>query len=761
MSDSNRINRLDALPFRRKLTVTTLAVTAIALLVSCLGLMGAQYLYDRGNADRQTRQLAEVLASNLGAAVVFQDSAAADTITNSARSVPSVILIEARDVSGKRLSHYEVSGLSDIERQDSLSSASANRRAVGLFSGIGSYTTKIVVGSETVGRLVVGYRYRSVLSIVFDTLPIALLLFLVCLVIANLIARRLRSVAFQPLDRLSMSMKEVRESGNLSDRVANSQDPDFNAIITNYNSMLDEIEARTDELSDAKDQLELARDQAEQANVAKSAFLANMSHELRTPLNAIIGYAEVLKDDLEKSGLTRSVEDLGWIYSSSHQLLDLINSLLDLSKIEAGRMEVDVHSFDLRKLLVEVEATLQPLAAKQGNTLVFTTDDAVAMVKSDSTKLRQSLLNLGSNACKFTENGFVQFNTRFEGDALVIEVSDTGIGMSAEEIKRLFQPFVQSDSSTTRRFGGTGLGLTLVKRFAEMLKGSIALASEPGFGSIFTVRIARDMTIAPDAVSAVTDISPRLASDRVARTTGKPMALVMEDEPSAVELLRRLLDRNGYECLVASDGESGLEMARSNEPDIILLDIGLPKLDGWAVLQKFAVEEQMQAIPTIVVSVDDRKQLSIGLGASDHLVKPVNTDELDSILKFYSNKRRERILLVEDDEATANLYKRGLEQCGFEVKRATNGEDAFTLLEEDAFDLVVTDLMMPQSDGYELIARIGAIPLEQRPPVVVVTGAVIAPEQRAMIDGSVDSIQFKSGLTPRVLAERISELLDD
>ncbi|MBS0481360.1 MAG: response regulator [Proteobacteria bacterium] len=757
-----RGDRLASLPFRMKLTYATLAVTAIALLVSCIGLIGAQYYYDRGNADRQSQQLAAVLASNLGAAVVFHDRTAADTITHSARSVPSVLMIDVRDTAGEQVSLYTSTDLPDADRKAVTAHDQRVSKSFGRFDAVNSYSTPITVNGDRVGSLTIGFRYRSLMSIVSDTLPIALLLFVGCLLVARFMAMRLRRMAFQPLDRLNSSMHEVRVSGNLAERVATSQDPDFNAIITSYNSMLDEIEVRTSELSEAKDMLEVARDQANEANIAKSAFLANMSHELRTPLNAIIGYAEVLQDDLSRAGMDRSVEDLGWIYSSSQQLLELINSLLDLSKIEAGRMEVDVHSFDLRKLLTEVEATLQPLAGKQSNTLVFSTDEAVGMVKSDSTKLRQSLLNLGSNACKFTENGFVHVNTRYDGADIVVEVSDTGIGMSAEEMARLFQPFVQSDSSTTRRFGGTGLGLTLVKRFTEMLGGSVKLASEPGFGSTFTIRIARDMMETPASARApgeAVDAAPHAPVEGKAQR-GRPLALVMEDEPSAVQLLRRLLDRNGYQCMVAGDGESGLEIAQSSEPDLILLDIGLPKIDGWEVLKKFADVEKMRAIPTVVVSVDDRKQISIELGACDHLTKPVKVDELDSILKFYASRRSDHILLVEDDPATSNLYLRGLTQCGYQVTCAQNGAEALALLEDSKFAMIVTDLMMPHSDGYELIDRVASIPIADRPPVVVVTGAVMAPEQRSRIENRVESIQLKSGLTPRALAERISELLD-
>lgn len=752
---------LSAQPFRKKLTLATLAVTAIALLMSCVGLIGVQYTYDRGKADEQNRQLAEVLATNLGAAVVFGDTETANIITHSARRVPSVVAIEARDSAGNRISLYHEKAVTLNEAQQRLTDAKKHQPSY--FDELGSYSTPIAVNDDEVGKLVVLYRYRSLGLTIADMLPVATVLFIVCLAIGVSVANVLKKMIFRPLDGLTHSMQAVRQSGNLQERVEMSNDEDFDQIITSYNAMLDDIEARTDELSIAMDQLAVARDEAERANIAKSAFLANMSHELRTPLNAIIGYAEVLRDDLTAAGLERSIEDIGWIYSSSKQLLELINSLLDLSKIEAGKMDLDVHAFDLRKLLREVEATLQPLADKQNNQFSVQLDETIGLVRSDSTKLRQCLLNLGSNACKFTENGFVQLSARVEGDELIFELSDTGIGMSEEDLSRLFQPFTQSDSSTTRRFGGTGLGLALVKRFTEMLGGSIEVSSDVGFGTTFTMRLKQNISglqkakasTAGAAEPATDIIGPPPRAERK-----KPLALVMEDEPSAVELLRRLLDRNGYQCVVAGDGQRGIDMAREQEPDIVLLDIAMPVLDGWSVLDSFSSDESLRAIPTIVVSVDDRTRLTIERGASDHLVKPVDTDDLETILQFYSDKRTGHILLVEDDPATARLYENGLTQCGFQVSRASNGAEAVALLADDKFAMVVTDLMMPTADGFQLIEHIGTIPLPERPPVIVVTGASLEEPQKRDLEAKVEEVHLKSGLTPRHLANKISNLLD-
>lgn len=758
------------IPFHRKLTVVTLAITGVALLISLLGFISVQYIYEREKSDDLNRHLARVLASNLGAAIVFEDSQTADSITQSAQNVPSVLLLEARNMEGAAVSSYVEPKLNDAEKAQAF--AALTPRELTWRDSIGSFSTPIMVDNEQVGTLVIGYQYRSIGTILHDKLPITALLFFICLGAGLVVSKILKDMVFKPLDRLNSSMEAVRQSGDLAERVKQSGDPDFDKIIINYNAMLGEIETRARELSKAMDELAIAHDNAEKANVAKSAFLANMSHELRTPLNAIIGYAEVLGDDLKAAGMENSVEDVGWIYSSSINLLELINGLLDLSKIEAGRMDVDIHTFDLPKLLSEVKATLLPLAARNNNTLAFSIEDSLSTIESDSTKLRQCLLNLGSNACKFTENGYVQISARREGDDLVLEVSDTGIGIAEDDIARLFQPFVQSDSSTTRRFGGTGLGLALIKRFMEMLGGVVEVNSDLGFGSTFTLRLPlvkdRAATI-PQRPS--TSNQPNLGGPEPsgaestteqirARKRTKPLALVIDDEPSAVQLLRRLLERNGYECLVAADGHEGLGLAREREPDLVLLDISMPVLDGWKVLDSLATDDNLRAIPTVVISVDDRKRLSLERGASEHLVKPVNTEDLDTILQFYADKRNGDILLVEDDPATARLYENGLSQCGFKVSRAKNGAEAIDMLENKCFGLVVTDLMMPTTDGFELIERIGQIKLSERPPVIVMTGFNFEQQHQEILKDKVESIHLKQGLTPRQLATRITELLD-
>ncbi|NBC37117.1 response regulator [Novosphingobium sp. FSY-8] len=757
--------------FRTKLTEMTLLVTALALVLSGMGLIAVQYSYERARADRSFRQLADVLATNLSAAVVFGDTAAADGLVRSAQNVSDIVWVDVDGPNNKHVASYLAKGMTEREQRAAAQAAVApgqSYSAVSL-SEFGYHRVPVMVDGRSVGTLVLGYRYRSVGAITRENLPVAVVLLALCMSIAVAISTRMKRMLFRPLDQLKQTMAGVRRSGDLGARMALSNDPDFDDMITAFNRMLDEIENHNQKLTGAMSELEEARDAAQSASVAKSEFLANMSHELRTPLNAIIGYAEVLREDLARAGITRSLEDVGWICSSSQQLLELINSLLDLSKIEAGRMELDLHAYDLRKMLGEVEALLVPLAAKQGNTLSMRIDPAIDTVFGDSTKLRQCLLNLGSNACKFTKAGFVEVQARPEGHDLVFQVSDTGIGMSEADIARLFQPFTQSDASTTRRFGGTGLGLALVDRFAKMMGGAIEVTSEPGFGSVFTMRIPAHMNMTEGddmaaqaaalgeglPVAATPVDSPAAVAPRV-----RPLAVVIEDEPSSVELLRRMLERAGYDVELAADGQVGLDLARRVRPDLILLDLTLPTLDGWSVLERLQADAQLAQVPTVIVSVDDRKRISLEKGASDHLVKPVKVDELEAILQLYAARQSGTILLVEDDDATAALYENGLRQAGFAVVRASGGDEAENHLRQRQFAMVITDLKMRDGDGFALIRAMHDMPEDARPPVMVVTGRTLSGWEREILSARTQAVVPKAGLSPRSLVSSVTEVLD-
>jgi len=722
--------------FRSKLIAMTALAVAFALLLSIFGLIGLQYFTERNLAGSRHDQIARVISANIGPALLFGDRIAAEENLRSVHGISDIGSVSLYSKDGALFAEYTAS--------------SSPEEVAARWPSVVSFP--VLVDDERLGELRMRVDHRGLLEILAATLPAALAIFLVSLAVTLVTSRWLNTMAFRPIDRLSVAMRRISDLGDYAVRLERDPDPDFDGIVSSFNGMIDEVESRNAELSHTAEQLRVARDEAEHANVAKSQFLANMSHELRTPLNAIIGYTEVLQEELVIADMPRSVEDVQWIYGSARQLLALINGILDLSKIEAGRMDVEVHEFDVRQLVREVGGMLEPIAAQKGNTLHLQVDSSVPTARSDSAKLRQCLLNLGSNACKFTENGHVFVLARHEGDDLVFTVSDTGIGMSEEELSRLFQPFMQADASTTRRYGGTGLGLTICWRFAEMLGGSVNVESAPGEGASFILRVKADLKEElsreePSAARPESDLRqvPAIAS-------GQPLALIVDDEPSSVQLLKRIVEQCGYDVVCASNGREGLDLALERKPDLILLDIGMPQLDGWEFLQEMSLDDALRTIPVIVVTVDDAHRRAIVAGASDHLLKPVNRAELNEILGQYASKQSGKVLIVEDDEATSNLYRRGIEQVGYEARVVADGQAAIALLMADEFDLVLTDLHMPGSDGFQVVDSISRMPADKRPRVVVVTGKVLDEEEARQLEGKIAKLVSKNGLSPRKLA---------
>ena len=390
-----------------------------------------------------------------------------------------------------------------------------------------------------------------------------------------------------------------------------------------------------------------AKDAAEAANRAKSAFLANMSHELRTPLNAIIGYSEMLEEDAAASGNAGFMADLQKIRSAGKHLLDLINDVLDLSKVEAGKMKLYLETFDVAGVVEEVVPTAQPLMAKNGNTLEVRCAPDVGQLREDITKVRQVLLNLLSNAAKFTENGTVSLEVTRENDVagtwVVFRVRDTGIGMTPEQLGKLFQAFTQADGSTQRKYGGTGLGLALSRKFCVMMGGDINVQSEPGKGSTFTMRLPGDVeNVDGEATSIHVSVKKRISqmvrppdTAPAAAQAPRQRMLVIDDDPSVCELMTRLCGKEGYEVVTAATGEEGLKLAREKQPNLITLDVMMPGIDGWTVLKTLKADPQLSAIPVVMITIADDRQRGLALGAADYLVKPVDRNRLAGVLEAY------------------------------------------------------------------------------------------------------------------------------
>ena len=390
-----------------------------------------------------------------------------------------------------------------------------------------------------------------------------------------------------------------------------------------------------------------AKDAAEEANTAKSAFLANMSHELRTPLNAIIGYSEMLEEDAQAAGDEGFVADLQKIRSAGKHLLGLINDVLDLSKVEAGKMKLYLETFEVAGIVEEVVATARPLMEKNANALEVRCAANVGQLREDITKVRQVLLNLLSNAAKFTEKGKISLEVTREEDVagtwVVFRVRDSGIGMTPEQLGRLFQAFMQADGSTQRKYGGTGLGLALSRKFVVMMGGDINAESQPGKGSTFTMRLPGDVENVDGETTSI-HVSVRKRLSQLVRvpgdvSPGKPPAplrmLVIDDDPSVCELMTRLCGREGYDVVIAVNGEEGLKLAREKRPNLITLDVVMPGMDGWSVLKTLKADPQLSSIPVVMITIADERERGMALGAADYLVKPVDRSRLAGVLEAH------------------------------------------------------------------------------------------------------------------------------
>ena len=397
-----------------------------------------------------------------------------------------------------------------------------------------------------------------------------------------------------------------------------------------------------------EESLRQAKEAAEAASRSKSTFLANMSHELRTPLNAIIGYSEMLEEEAADLGRDDFVADLGKVHAAGKHLLGLINDVLDLSKIEAGKMELYLETFEVAEMLEGVISTIEPLAEKSGDTLRIECPEGLGSMHADLTKVRQSLLNLLSNAVKFTDRGEITLRASRESsdghDWIVLEVADSGIGMTADQVARLFQPFTQADASTTRKYGGTGLGLTITRRFCQLMGGEVSVRSDPGHGSTFTIRIPA--LVAQGRTEVATVLPPSLLGERDAQ-----LVMVVDDDPSVRDVMGRLLRKEGFRVTYAADGDEALVCARQERPDVITLDVMMPGLDGWAVLTALKSDPEMADIPVIMITFIGDRNLGFTLGASDYLSKPIDRVRLSKVLKKYRKGRPGGRALVVDDDA--------------------------------------------------------------------------------------------------------------
>jgi CheY-like chemotaxis protein len=472
-----------------------------------------------------------------------------------------------------------------------------------------------------------------------------------------------------------------------------------------------------------------------------------MSHELRTPLNAIIGLAEMMVSNAARFGTEKAQEPLQRVNRAGKHLLGLINEVLDLSKIEAGKLELHPESVDLVPLIDEVIGTARQLAEQNKNRLVVECQESLGPLTVDPMRLRQILLNLLSNACKFTKEGEIALRARKVADGSnIVEfaVADTGIGMTPEQQAKLFEEFSQADASTAQRFGGTGLGLALSRKLARLMGGDVTVASEPGKGSIFTVRL-----------SGGTDIPARTFTSRA----DGDCVLVIDDDATARELLTDQLRAEGFSVVTASGGLEGLKLAKEVHPSVITLDVIMPDLDGWSVLAALRQDSELSEIPVIMVTILDQQRRGVALGAAGYLTKPIDREQLHRLVeRFRAPAQPTRVLLVEDDSFQRERMHAWLESQRWVVQEAANGREALDRLQQSKPDLILLDLMMPEMDGFQVVATLQKEAGWRDIPVIVITALDLDAKDHDRLNSGVQSVLVKETFQPADLVERIRRL---
>ena len=542
-------------------------------------------------------------------------------------------------------------------------------------------------------------------------------------------------------------------------RIQNLSREELMAEVQQKNRELEQHSAELEKtVAQRTEELRQAVATAEEASTAKSGFLANMSHELRTPMNAIIGYSEMLMEDAEDDGNQAAVDDLKKIHSAGSHLLSLINDVLDLSKIEAGKMELYLETFEVAELVEGVVSTIDALVKKNSNRLKVEVDRSLDEMHADVTKVRQALFNLLSNAAKFTHDGEIGLLVRadqVDGEPWIqMAVSDSGIGIHPDKIDHVFEEFSQADDSTTRDYGGTGLGLPISRRFCQMMGGDIAVESTVGEGSTFTIRMPVVVQEAPAESEAPTD-SPTVV---IPEPGDEPVVLVIDDDPSALDLLRRTLQGAGVRVVTAGEGQEALKLARSLHPAAITLDVLMPGMDGWAVLGELKADPETRDIPVIMVTMTDDRNLGYALGATEFLTKPVRRDQLVELLDRYATQGGDRQALVVDDKLeNREILRRVLEHEGWRVRDAENGQRALDEVASDPPSLVLLDLMMPVMDGFDFVVEMRRREATSEIPIVVVTAKDVTEEDRQRLNGGVVGLIEREGLDQDSLVELLRE----
>jgi signal transduction histidine kinase/DNA-binding NarL/FixJ family response regulator len=662
-----------SLSIKRKLTLITMLTSSIALILSSASFLIYDLVAFRHLLSQDLMTQAEIIGYNSAGAMEFKDEPAATATLSALTAKEDIVTAVLYKPDGKIFAHY----FRGNKTVPALLPSHLDGKGYRFEGEYLEVFHDVTLNGEHLGTLFLQSDMRQWNQRAKRYANILIVFVLVSGLFAFLVSSKLQGLISKPILHLEDTMRMVSANKNYAVRAAKSYGDEIGRLIDGFNTMLSEIQqrdtvlqstngelkTRTQELEEevfqrkqAQEELLKAKHAAEEANRAKSTFLANMSHELRTPLNAIIGYSEMLEEEARDTSKIENIQDLRKIQSAGKHLLSLINDVLDLSKIEAGKMGLHLETFDVSQIIEEMVTTLQPAAAKNANAINVHLADDVNTMRADVTKVRQILFNLLSNACKFTDHGTVTVDV----DQIKVErrnwiqfrVSDTGIGISAKQKENLFQEFAQADASIARKYGGTGLGLAITHRFVQLMRGSIRVESEPGRGSIFTVQLPAQVVV-ETAESGSSEETGHASAALAESKTDQHTILVIDDDPAVRDLMSRFLTKMEFNVVAAANGEEGFRLAKQLRPLLITLDVVMPDRDGWTVLNQLKSDSELAEIPVIMVTVVDNEARGLDMGAANYLIKPVNRDRLAELIEKH---RLARSTYISDASADPYSY---------------------------------------------------------------------------------------------------------
>ena len=658
---------LKDLSIKRKLMLITMLTSGVAVVLSSAGFLIYDLISFRNSLSQDLMTQADIIGYNSAAAMAFKDEASATVTLSALQAKQDIVSAVLYTRDGKIFANY-----SHANAPPPPLPAPPQERGYRFQASYLEVFRDVALKGEPLGTLFLQSDMRQWNLRAKRYASIFLSFVLISGFFALLVSSKLQKLISGPILHLEDTMRMVSATKSYEVRATKFYGDEIGRLIDGFNTMLSEIQHRDMALHHANDELKTrtmelegeivhrkemqqellnAKHAAEDANRAKSAFLANMSHELRTPLNAIIGYSEMLEEETHELGKLENVKDLQKIQGAGKHLLSLINDVLDLSKIEAGRMGLHLETFDISQMINEMVTTLHPAISKNSNAIQVHVAEELGVMRADITKVRQILFNLLSNACKFTEHGTISVGvdrSMDEGqDWIRFRVTDTGIGITPKQKTNLFQEFTQADVSIARKYGGTGLGLAISYRYVRLMKGRISVESEPGQGSVFTVYLPAKVTteIAEGTQTEKTNDPPAIPLET---KSNLDTILVIDDDSTVRDLMSRFLTRLGFHVVAAASGEEGLRLAKQVKPLVVTLDVIMPDCDGWAVLNQLKADPELAEIPVIMVTVVDNESMGFELGASNYMIKPVDRDRLAVLIEKH---RVARSSLFTDGEA--------------------------------------------------------------------------------------------------------------